>query len=284
MIGKTRQAGVKVDEMFDTWVGRARGILKPPPPDGKFRHVRQSPPPDLAAWIEHYWLVEWRLERPFLQETLPHPNFYLVFENRKSAVAGVSTSKFSRRLQGSSGVFGVKFKPGGIRPFLRAPAALLLNRIVPAKQVFGKDVLALDKTLISAAWQEDRMIEASNAFFRARLPRANATVELAARVVKQVLEDGEIKTVSDLAKATGIEQRRLQRIFNEYVGVPPKWVIRRFRLHELVDALHSGKEPDWAQLALDLGYFDQAHLINDFKSIVGYSPAQYHKSSSSLTS
>jgi AraC-like DNA-binding protein len=137
--------------------------------------------------------------------------------------------------------------------------------------------------LISTAWQEDKMIEASNAFFRARLPRTNATVEVAARIVKQVFEDSEIKTVSDLAKATGIERRRLQRIFNEYVGVPPKWVIRRFRLHELVDALNSGKQLDWSQLALDLGYFDQAHLINDFKSIAGYSPAQYHRSSSSFT-
>lgn len=72
-------------------------------------------------------------------------------------------------------------------------------------------------------------------------------------------------------------KRSLQRLFNDYVGVSPKWVIRRYRLHELLERVHSGAEPDYAQLALELGYYDQAHLINDFRSIVGYSPTQYQR-------
>ena len=63
----------------------------------------------------------------------------------------------------------------------------------------------------------------------------------------------------------------------EYVGVSPKWVIRRYRLHELIERFNSGEKLDWAQLALVLGYFDQAHLINDFTTIIGYSPTQYRK-------
>jgi AraC-like DNA-binding protein len=226
-------------------------------------------------------MVEWRLNRPYLQETVPHPNFYLVFENQKSVVGAVSTSKFSRVLQGRSGVFGIKFKPGGFRPFLKAPAASLLNQIVPAARIFGQDIRSLDQILISASWKEDRMIEATNTFLRARLPRHNSTIELADRIVKRIQQASEIKTVADLAKATGIDKRKLQRVFKEYVGVSPKWVIRRFRLHEIVDVLNSGRQPDWCQVALDLGYFDQAHLINDFKSIVGSSPDQYRRSSSS---
>jgi transcriptional regulator GlxA family with amidase domain len=102
---------------------------------------------------------------------------------------------------------------------------------------------------------------------------------LASSIVARILKDREIKTVADLAKATNIEKRKLQRMFSEYVGVSPKWVIRRFRLHELVEALNSGNHPDWAQLAVELGYFDQAHLINDFKSIVGFPPDQYRRAS-----
>jgi AraC-like DNA-binding protein len=279
MIGKTRQSQkCPVEEVYDVETDRPRGILRWPPPEGQFRHVRQSPPPDLAPWIESYWMVEWRLKRARLQETLPHPNFYLVFENRKSVVGAINTSKFSRVLEGWSGVFGVKFKPGGIRPFLPAPAASFLNQIIPAARIFGKDVIALDETLIAESWKEDRMIEATNAFFRARLPRPHPAVELTDRIVRRIRQEGEIKTVADLAKRTGIEKRKLQRIFHDYVGVSPKWVIRRFRLHELVEVLNSGKQPDWCQLALDLGYFDQAHLINDFKAIVGAPPAQYRRS------
>jgi len=95
---------------------------------------------------------------------------------------------------------------------------------------------------------------------------------------RRILEDRDIKTVDDLVHKAGIGKRTLQRIFNEYVGVNPKWVIRRYRLHELIERVHdSQKAVDWAQLALELGYFDQAHLINDFRSIVGYSPVRYQR-------
>ena len=118
------------------------------------------------------------------------------------------------------------------------------------------------------------MIETANIFFRERLPKADETVQLVDRIVRNILEDRELKTVDDLVERTGMTKRSLQRVFNEYVGVSPKWVIRRYRLHELVERLNSEEQPDWCQLALELGYFDQAHLINDFKSIVGYSPTK----------
>jgi len=72
-------------------------------------------------------------------------------------------------------------------------------------------------------------------------------------------------------------KRSLQLLFNDYVGISPKWVILRYRLHELIERCHSGAPLDWSQLAVDLGYFDQAHLINDFKSVVGYTPTEYKK-------
>ena len=100
---------------------------------------------------------------------------------------------------------------------------------------------------------------------------------LARQLVNRVLQETEIKTVDDLAEKAGIGKRSLQRIFGEYVGASPKWVIRRYRLHELVERFNAGDSLDWPQVALELGYFDQAHLINDFRSIVGYSPAQYQR-------
>jgi AraC-like DNA-binding protein len=100
---------------------------------------------------------------------------------------------------------------------------------------------------------------------------------MAGHLVERILREPEIKTVDDLANRAGMGKRRLQRIFNEYVGASPKWVIRRYRLHDLVEKANSGSQLDWSQVALELGYFDQAHLINDFKSIVGCSPAEYQK-------
>jgi AraC-like DNA-binding protein len=69
--------------------------------------------------------------------------------------------------------------------------------------------------------------------------------------------------------------RRLQRLFTDHVGVGPKWVIRRYRLHEAAARAADGTGLDLVRLAADLGYSDQAHLTRDFTSIVGLPPARY---------
>jgi len=69
----------------------------------------------------------------------------------------------------------------------------------------------------------------------------------------------------------------LQRLFSQYVGVSPKWVIQRYRLHEVAERLADDKAVDCTEMALDLVYFDQAHFIKDFKAIVGWTPAEYAK-------
>jgi len=75
-----------------------------------------------------------------------------------------------------------------------------------------------------------------------------------------------------------IAARQLQRLFREYVGVTPKWVIQRYRLIEAAERLATGVTEDFAGLALDLGYADQAHFIRDFKKLVGRPPAGYARS------
>jgi AraC-like DNA-binding protein len=278
MIGKTRQLPrAEVEEIYDPEVGRARGMLRRHLPAGKMRHARRRPADDLAFWIAHYWMIRWDLRgcEPYVAESLPHPNIHVIFESTGSVVAGVQTHMFSRVLEGQSQVFGIKFKPGGFRPFLKFSTSKLADRIVPAGSVLGKDVNTLEVILLSSR-EDDEKVEAANAFFRARMPKKrDATIEVARGIVARILEEPDIKTVDDLVDRIGIGKRSLQRMFNEYVGVSPKWVIRRYRLHELVERFNSKDEPHWAELALELGYFDQAHLINDFRSITGYSPTEY---------
>lgn len=279
MIGKTRQKhAAEVVEEYDAEVGKARGILRRPIAAGKLWHSRRQPPPDLAPWVAHYWSIKWDLRgcAPQTVESLPHPNVHLIFAGAKPVVSGVQQRKFSRVLEGQSKVFGIKFQPGGFRPFFNGAVSTLANRTVSAKSIFGKDVEKLAPVLLSSR-EEDQKIEAVNAFFRARMPKPDETAALARQLVNRVLQETDIKTVDDLAEKAGIGKRSLQRIFGEYVGASPKWVIRRNRLHELVERFNAGDSLDWPQVALELGYFDQAHLINDFRSIVGYSPAQYQR-------
>jgi AraC-like DNA-binding protein len=96
-----------------------------------------------------------------------------------------------------------------------------------------------------------------------------------ARMARAMLDDPSIARVEDLTERFGMSARTLQRLFRRYVGVGPKWVLQRYRLHEAAERIADGYSGDWAALALDLGYFDQAHFIKDFKALVGCSPAEY---------
>jgi len=290
MIGKTRQETktTVVTEVFDTAAGQARGVLKGPVAAGRFKHSRHSPTVELAGIIAHYWMVSWDLlgEEPQIRETLPHPNVHAVFEQGNSVVAGVATGKFTRVLEGRSHVFGVKFRPGGFRGFVDGPVSSLTNRMVTVRNIFGDEVVNLEQVLVSSSEESD-LVAAANAFFCARVPDLDETSVLAGQLVDRIFTEPEIRTVDDLTKLARIGKRSLQRIFREYVGVSPKWVIRRYRLHELVERLHAGERMDGAALATELGYlrpgaFDQRFSVDDwifarrisrvecFKSVAGY--------------
>ena len=259
---------------------RSRGVLRLPP--GGVKVSRHSPAAALAHFIAYYWRVSWDLrgQQPHLQETLPHPNIYLVFENNRLQLSGLSTTKFTRMLEGQGFVFGVKFRPGGFRPFLKSSVSSLTNRVVAASDVFGPDADVLEATLVSSAVScvgEDEMVRALESFLLQRVPTPDERVVRVDGIVGQIFHQPQIRTVDDLANRAGINKRSLQRIFREYVGISPKWVIQRYRLHELIERLEAGDPLNWPELALELGYFDQAHLINDFRTITGYSPVDYQR-------
>ena len=83
--------------------------------------------------------------------------------------------------------------------------------------------------------------------------------------------------VSDIAADRSVSVRTLERLFARYVGVSPKWVLQRYRLHEALEQLAGQAAPDYSRLAVDLGYFDHAHFIRDFRAVAGRSPAEYER-------
>jgi AraC-like DNA-binding protein len=276
---------------YSPTVGPPRGVLHiASGPGAAFFHQRLAPPIELAHWVQHYWYVQWDLRDapPSNAETLPHPSCYLIFEHdltqpvdhpsvhRCAEVSGVTTGKFSRIMQGHGRVFGLKFKPGGLHPFLQASVSTLTDRVVPAAQVFGPGILTLATQLRSLDTPET-MGAAATAYFAERLPALDTNTCLSAQLVDTIFNDPAILTVESLAKHSGVSVRSLQRLFKQYVGTSPKWVIRRYRLHELLEHFHSGQPIDGARLALDLGYADQAHLINDFRNLAGFTPTEYLK-------
>lgn len=227
-------------------------------------------------WVAHFWSVTWDLRghEPRVQETLPHPAVHIVFEPGNTRVGGVALGRFSRRLEGQGRVFGIKFTPAGFHPFLGAPLSTLTEGRLTLRAVFGPPGEAFEEAVLSSARDEDR-IALAEAFLLGLHPEPDPKVDLVNRIVARIAEDRELRRVEDLSAQFGVGTRTLQRLFARYAGVSPKWVIQRYRIHEALAQADGGQSLDWATLALDLGYFDQAHFIRDFKRLVGRTPAEY---------
>ena len=234
------------------------------------RHVRYPPSEDLAFWIEHYWIVEWDLREPFTAQNLPHPSVHLVIDGTPARVLGVVSGKHRRVLEGTGRVFGIKFRPGAFRPILGRAVSTITDKQLPLRDFFGDLEGAILATI-----DERQRIDIAETFLRERLPDRDARIDEVNRIMDLILADREITKVEDLVQRSGVGKRTLQRLFNDYVGVSPKWVINRYRLHEALERAAAGESIDWTRLALDLGYFDQAHFIRDFKKLIGKTPTEY---------
>ena len=135
-------------------------------------------------------------------------------------------------------------------------------------------------TQIRAATNEDEWVRLAEHFLLRLSPGEDDNCVLANDIVDTIHRERTITKVDQVVERFQINKRGLQRLFSQYVGVSPKWVIQRYRLHEATELAAAGEMVDWAKLAVELGYYDQAHLIKDFKAMVGLTPADYAKQQS----
>ncbi|MFI6862438.1 DUF6597 domain-containing transcriptional factor [Streptomyces sp. NPDC050421] len=256
-----------------------RGIVDAPELFTHVRFRRREPAPALRPYLEHYWLIDWDLREPYASHLVPHPSVNLVFERYAGCgdedagfaeVSGIGLELFTQKLQGRGRVCGVQFRPGGFRPFAPdRPVSEWTGRRVAAAEVFAPPS---PPSAVLDPGQEDARVAALDAYLLALGPRPDPQTDRAMALVDLVRTDRTVRRVGELARAEGVSVRSLQRLFATYVGVGPKWVILRYRIHEALERAESDPAVDWARLAADLGYSDQAHLVRDFTATVGVPP------------
>jgi AraC-like DNA-binding protein len=253
-----------------------RGVLHPGLAARRFTLDRYQPSAALAPFVEYHWVLHWDLrgQPPHEQTILPHPNVHLSFEPSGTAIYGVDRRLFTRSLTGQGQVLGVRFWAGGFRPFWGAPISQLTNRVVPTARLFGPAAERAWQAVMTADGDASMVCAAEGLLLSAR-PAPDPVVSQVAALVGRIVDDPSLRRVGQLARASGMTVRSLQRLFADYVGVSPKWVMRRARLHEAAARADSGEHVDWAELAADLGYADQAHLTRDFTATLGVPPNRY---------
>ncbi|KQQ32771.1 AraC family transcriptional regulator [Duganella sp. Leaf126] len=263
---------------------RYKGVVHPADVGRLFRLERYAAPPDLAPYIEWYWMVAWELPPGLVhvQRTLPSPCVQVVFDRGRSATFGVMTGAFEYTLRGKGAVLGARFRPGTFRGLLQRAVQTITNRQLPVSAVFGGDDAHDECSVLDAADAGDdaAMVAAASAIFRRALPATpDPRVATVAKAMALIGEHREITQVAHLAACLDLSVRAVQALFREHVGATPKWVIRRNRLLDAADRLGNddGANIDLATLAQELGYYDQAHLTTDFEALVGKPPAHYRR-------
>lgn len=253
-----------------------RGILNPYGGFRRFSLGRHAPSPELAPWVDCYWTVTWSLGpgEQYEQEVLPHPSVQLAFEGHGATVHGIGTRRFLARLEGSGRVLGAKFLPGAFVAFSARPMGDLIDRVLPLADVFGEPGRAVAER-VPAEPDVERAVAHIEGFLRGLGPRRDDSAEQVARLVALARGEPRITSSAELARRAGLSLRSLQRLFERYVGLGPKWIIRRARVQEAAERVAAGQAVDWAALAVELGYHDQAHLIHEFKAQLGFTPAAY---------
>jgi AraC-like DNA-binding protein len=256
-----------------------RGIVAEATARTMFTLTRHPPAPELAEYVEYHWILRWdrRGEPPYDQRVLPNLSVHATFFPGATGVYGPMRDVFSHRLSGRVQGLGVRFRPGSFRAFLGGPVRDIADRVVPLTDVFGAEATEAAESVQSAA-SDAQMVRAVDNLLIAKpgllRPAAREAVEAVA-AVESIARDPGITRVAHLSADTGLTTRSLQRLFAEHVGCPPKWAIRIYRLNDAAARIATEGTPDYAGLAVGLGYSDQSHFIRDFRTVTGQSPGEY---------
>ena len=244
---------------------------------------RLVPSPDLADLVRRYWCPVWSLPpgEVTVQRVLAYPVCQLVVTDSYATLVGPSSVLTTRELSGSGWAVGVMMQPAAGTLLAGRSVDQLVDQMLPLGEVPG---LAGDRltdgvrrVVGESAADPDVRMQAVLVFEDAlrTLPAVDEEGLLVNAIVEYVEGDPSVRRVSQVCEKFAITDRSLQRLTARRIGLGPKWLIQRRRLHEVAERLRGPEPPDLATVAADLGYSDQAHLTRDFRTVTGLTPGEF---------
>jgi AraC-like DNA-binding protein len=171
-------------------------------------------------------------------------------------------------------VVGVQFRPGGTFPFFSIPAGEVANCSVGLEDLWRGTPGEIREQLLAAPSVDAifAILENGLRAQRVRPLELHPAIEFARG---HICRAPHIATVSGIIGRIGLSQRRLIELFRDQVGLTPKAFCRVRRFQRVLEAVHRKQSVDWVQVALEGGYYDQAHFIHDFRGFSGLTPSAY---------
>jgi len=254
-----------------------------------FDFERRLPGPPLAAWCEALWFARGTI--PYTRERIaPTGSTVAVLvlgdpitetaddgdgpavTTDRGFLVGPHTRPVINEPTGETYAVGIVGTPVGCEALFGVAPRTLKGRVLLLEEVWPA-AAALREQLLAAA-DKHGMLDVLESFLVAHLGPAPAGAARCARAVT-LLEADPTRPIADIADELGISHPHLDREFTRVVGITPRALARLLRMRRLLAQLDVRGDVGWAALAADLGWFDQAHLIRDFKRHTGVTPSQY---------
>ncbi|HSE30971.1 MAG TPA: helix-turn-helix domain-containing protein [Pyrinomonadaceae bacterium] len=251
------------------------------------RYSEFHPPSPLNQFVECFWALESNAhisdQKP--ERILPDGcgevilNFAEPFAQHdehstrvqpRNFIVGQMTRPISISPTGPVQLIGIRFHPGGATPFFRLPMNELTNQVVE----LGSFARTLEAKLLSEAVHLPELKDKVAGLQKVLLGILRDTKSDFGllRIAARIIESSGMVPVDDLANEAGLSSRQLERRFLSEVGIGPKLLSRILRFQQVFRAVDAN-EPAWPTVAVDCGYYDQAHLIKDFRQFAHETPA-----------
>jgi AraC-like DNA-binding protein len=258
-----------------------RGVVGRPASTSVFDLNRWAPSDATARFVEHFWSVSWDLRDhgPFDSTVITFPSLHIThewgddsprhgFPLPNTLVHGVVERVFHMTISERGRVVGARFRPGGFAARFGRDAAAQTGHVQPVDDELFGGPINLDDDVDAASTRLDELIGAY-------LGELDPTYVSLTALVDRIRDDDRLHRVEQVMAHSPWSARTTQRMFRRYVGVPVKWVLCRYRLQQAALEIESHLGVDHADLAVRLGWYDQAHFINDFRTMLGCTPGEY---------
>ena len=195
---------------------------------------------------------------------------------KKAWVSGMRTEYISIQARAEqSEMLVIRFKPGTAWSFLHLPVIEIKDRVVDAELIFGNEILLFRESLLDALLPGQKIALAEDYLLK-RIQNHFEIHPAVSYCVSKIIKAPSQLSIRSFSSKTGYTNKHLISLFGKYAGISPKQYVSVQKFQQAVFMLEKNIEQiNWAHLALDCGYYDQAHFINEFRRFSGFNPSAY---------
>lgn len=255
-----------------------------------FKYIRPSG--ILAEYVKYYWVLESDAsEGQVWERVVPITNIELMFHYKcpficqnknetkfqqpRSFISGIKSDYTDVATSGDSGVIAVSFYPLGACNFFRFPLLEIENTSISLHDIENTGIALVEEQLCICRNLDERISIIEQYLLSCFRPASFDDLKLVKEGLRLINGSKGQIDISSLSRSLFLTEKSLLRKFSTIIGKTPKQYSRIVRFQQIIRSFSEYDNSSLTQIAIDNGYFDQAHFIRDFKALSGYTPKEF---------